>query len=222
MKTICALYARVSTKRQSVEAQLSELRGWCARNGWDIYREYVDIGISGRRASRPGLIELLKDAHAGHFQAVVVVKLDRFGRNVVDVINNVLELHAIQCRFICASQGIDTNDRSPMGKLLIHVLALVAELEADLIGERIKAGVEYAKEHGTRSGNTIGGQRKIFNREKVLELHRQGLSYREIAQQMKIGLGTAHRVCSTSLDAEGGIPKGSTGLDRSLQGVPLR
>jgi putative DNA-invertase from lambdoid prophage Rac len=202
---ICALYARVSTADQHCASQLTELREWVRRHtGYTIHKEYIDHGWSGRKKSRPALDALMKDAQDGYFSAVLVFKLDRFARSAIDLHNNVAELERLNIRFVCTSQGIDTESKNATGKLLLHVLAAIAEFESELIRERIKAGLDHARQHGTRSGKPIGGQKKVFRRDRVLQLRLEGKSFREIASQMKLGLGTVVRCCATELVTENG------------------
>lgn len=201
---VAALYGRVSTKRQSCLVQMNEIRGWCARQGWSIYKEYEDWAISGRKSVRPGLTSLMRDAKDGRFKAVVVYKLDRFGRSLSDVIHNVLELDAANVRLVSVMEGLDTNDKSPMGRCFLHIIAALAEMEVNVMQERIQDGVEYAREHGTKSGKTIGRQKVIFRVDKALDLKNQGLSWRQIHRELrrqgiKVGLGTLFNRCSESL-----------------------
>jgi hypothetical protein len=97
-------------------------------------------------------------------------------------------------RFIAASQGLDTDESNPASKLLMHILAAVAQFERELIHERVSAGMKAAMKHGTKTGNPIGRPRRIFNRDEVARLRASGLSIEKIASQMKIGVGTVTRV----------------------------
>ncbi len=99
-----AIYTRVSTADQNPELQLREIRDYTARQGWEIVDTYQDI-ISGANASRPGLNRLMADAMARKFYCLMVWKLDRFGRSLVDCLNNIrfLENHGI--RFVAVTQG---------------------------------------------------------------------------------------------------------------------
>lgn len=191
-----AIYARVSTKSQSCGLQLSELMGWCKRHEFEVHEVYEDWGISGRRAKRPSLEKLMKDARSGHFKIVVVYSLCRFGRSVADVVRNVLELDAIGVRFITTTQSIDTNNKSPIARLTLQLFAALAEFEVDVTTERIRDGIDHAKEFGTRSGNPFGRPRRIFRREQVAQFREQGLSIRQIAKQLGVGKGTVERCLS--------------------------
>src|SRR6185437_1641542 len=97
-----AIYARVSTinKGQDVDMQLNELRAYCQQKGWAIAHEYVDKGISGSKASRPQLNRLMEHASEHRFDAVLVWKLDRFGRSVRHLVNAIAELESSNVAFI--------------------------------------------------------------------------------------------------------------------------
>src|SRR5690348_13285667 len=106
MKT--GIYARVSTTDQNCELQLNELRDHIRRRGWENAGEYVDVGWSGAKASRPELNRLMGDARVRRFDVVCVWKLDRWGRSVADSIRSIQELTSLGLRFIAVTQNIDT------------------------------------------------------------------------------------------------------------------
>jgi DNA invertase Pin-like site-specific DNA recombinase len=199
-----AIYTRVSTSDQNPELQLREIQDYSARQGWDVIDLYQDIA-SGAKASRPGLNRLLADARARKFDTILVWKLDRFGRSLVDCLNNIriLEDHGI--RFIAVTQGLDTDQRNPASRFLLHVLGAAAEFERSLIRERTQAGrLRYQQDYNaglvgktvySRSGKNlpVGRPKRIFNRERVIELRRHGASIRQIAKQLGVGVGTVTR-----------------------------
>jgi len=192
-----ALYARVSTSDQDCALQLLELRQVARNRGWAIVSEYVDQGWSGRTNDRPALNRLMDALPYGGIDLVLVWKIDRFGRSVADLVRNIQILEAAGVRFCAVSQGIDTDQSNPTARLQLHILAAVAEFEAELIRERVKAGVEHAKKVGTRSGNPIGRPVKVFRRDEALRLRAGGKSIREIARQLHVGKGTVERACPT-------------------------
>src|SRR5579871_3642777 len=145
-----AIYARVSTADQNCELQIRELHEYCSRRGWEISREYMDTGWSGAKASRPELDRLMRDASLRHFDAVLVWKLDRFGRSVRNCLDGIEALRAAGVRFLAVSQSIDTDEANPTARLLLHILASVAEFEREMIRERVCAGVKNAKRKGKR------------------------------------------------------------------------
>src|ERR1700680_3763236 len=159
-----AIYARVSTTDQTNGIQIRELGEYVERRGWELAGIYQDQ-MSGAKASRPGLDRLMADARRRHLDIVVVWKLDRFGRSLVHCVSGIQELASLGIRFVASSQGLDTDESHPASKLLMHILAAVAQFERELIRERVSAGMRAAKTHGTKTGNAIGRPRRIFNRD---------------------------------------------------------
>ena len=184
-----AIYARVSTSDQTCESQLRELRDYVSRRGWTITGEYVDTGWSGSKASRPQLDKLMADASQRRFDCICVFKIDRFGRSVLHLNQQLATLTSHGVRFIAVSQGLDTDQASPTSRLLLHILASVAEFERELIRERVRAGVRSAKHRGVQ----LGRKRVVFDRGKAIEMHLAGKSIREIAASLGVGAGTIHR-----------------------------
>jgi DNA invertase Pin-like site-specific DNA recombinase len=199
-----AIYTRVSTADQNSELQLRELQEYAARQGWEITETYQDV-ISGTKGSRPWLNRLMEDAKARKFDCLLVWKLDRFGRSLIDCLNNIEELGRCRIRFIATTQNLDTDEKNPTSKFLLHVLGAAAEFEKSLIRERTLAGqMRYRADYVTgkvgktvssRSGKNLAPHRprKIFNREQVIELRRRGLSMRQIAKRLGLGVGTVTR-----------------------------
>src|SRR5262245_23725322 len=103
-----AFYTRVSTSDQSPELQLRELQEYATRQSWEVTETYQDV-ISGAEASRPGLNRLMADARTRKFDCLLVWKLDRFGRSLVDCLNNIQELERWRIRFIATTQNLDTD-----------------------------------------------------------------------------------------------------------------
>jgi DNA invertase Pin-like site-specific DNA recombinase len=147
-----AIYVRVSTNQQSTEMQKEEIGRYIAARGWSAGLTYEDIQ-SGRKDDRPALKRLLKDAYLGRFQAVVVWKLDRLGRSVRHLVNTIHELTALNIGFISVKDHIDMT--TPAGRMMLTMLAAIAEFEAELIRERVRAGIHSRI---TRTG--LWGRRK--------------------------------------------------------------
>lgn len=184
-----ALYARVSTLhgQQDPEMQLSELREYAARRGLSICEEYVDQGVSGSKESRPALNRLMADAQRCRFGAVLVWKIDRFGRSLKHLVNSLAELSAYGIAFISLRDNLDLS--TPSGRLMFQIIGAMAEFERALIQERVRAGLRNAKAKGKR----IGRPRQEVDLSKVLELRAQGLSWRCVSGRLKLGLGTVYR-----------------------------
>jgi putative DNA-invertase from lambdoid prophage Rac len=180
-----AIYARVSTTDQHNEIQVKELTEYVQRRGWELAGIYQDQ-MGGARAQRPGLDALMAGARLHQFDAVVVMKLDRFGRSLINCVAGIQELTAAGVRFLATSQGLDTDVSSPTSRLLLHILAAVAEFERELIKERVSAGLKHAKANGA----PIGRPRRVFDRQKALDMREQGMSYPALAQALGVGYGT--------------------------------
>jgi len=184
-----ATYSRVSTSDQHCELQIHELREYATRRGWTLAAEYVDTGISGAKASRPELDRLMYDASRRAFDVVLVYKLDRFGRSVRNCLDGISALRSHGVRLLAVSQNIDTDENNPTARLMLHILAAVAEFERELIRERVASGVANAR----RQGKRLGRPKRIFDRGRALELRKQGLSFPKIARELGVGLGTVVR-----------------------------
>jgi putative DNA-invertase from lambdoid prophage Rac len=189
-----AIYARVSTTDQQCEMQLRDLRQYAAARGWTLAGEYVDTGWSGKNSQRPELQRCIADAKARNFDAIVVWKLDRWGRTVQQLVNDILDFDSAGIRFIAITQGIDTDSSNPISRLLLHIMAAFAEFERSVINERVVAGIRNAQAEGTRSGRPIGRPKRVFNREQVLEMREAGLSLAKISAATGLPKTTIRRV----------------------------
>ena len=173
-----ALYARVSTTDQSCEMQLHEMRQYASKRGWQVFEEYVDTGVSGAQANRPQIDRLLADARQRRFEAVLVWKLDRWGRSVAHCVRSIQELVSLGVRFLSATEGIDTGAENPMSRFMLHLFAAFAEMEREIIRERVRAGQRVAKAKGT----ALGRPRRVFRRDEAVRLRVAGESWRNIAK----------------------------------------
>ena len=189
-----AIYARVSTTDQQCEMQLRDLRQYAAARGWTLAGEYVDTGWSGKNAERPELRRCIADAKARKFDAIAVWKLDRWGRTVQQLVNDILDFDSAGIRFIAITQGIDTDANNPISRLLLHIMAAFAEFERAVINERVVAGIRNAQSKGTRSGKPIGRPKRIFNRGQVLEMRQSGLSLAKISAATGLPKTTIRRI----------------------------
>lgn len=154
-----AVYMRVSTFQQKIDLQRVGLLEYVENHGYTIYKEYIDIGISGAHKDRPELIELLKDAHSRKFEIVLVWKFDRFARSVSHLLNALEQFNHLNIGFISVTDSVDTQ--SPQGKAMFGVLAVMAELERDIHSERIKAGMDNARTKGITLGRPVTSETKI-------------------------------------------------------------
>ena len=197
-----ALYARVSTDKQSTENQLRELRDTASRMGWEVVGEFVDQGISGAksRKDRPRLDSMLKSVARKEFDVVAAWSVDRLGRSLIDLVQLLQELHSMGVDLYLHQQGINTT--TPAGKALFGMMGVFAEFERGMIRERVKSGLARARKNGTKSGNAIG--RPMVTPEvedHIRELRAEGLGMLKIAKQAGCGVSVVQRVVAASAGA---------------------
>lgn len=179
-----AIYARVSTKDQKCELQLRDLRAFCTARSFTLVREFVDVGESGAKDSRPQLNELMGAARKRQIDAVLVWRFDRFARSTKHLLMALEEFRALNIQFISYQENIDTS--SPLGQALFTIVAAVAQLERDLIRERVSAGVRNARANGKQ----FGRPRRIVSQDDLKRLRSEGASLREISAKLGVGYGT--------------------------------
>ena len=189
-----ALYLRVSSNDQNPETQRYDLLQLVQQRGLTIVDEYVDK-LSGARARRPGLDRLMSDARRGRFDVVVVWAFDRLARSVRHFLETLDELNHLNIGFVSFRENIDTS--GPLGRAMIIIVSAVAELERNLIVERVKAGMRRAK----LEGQHIGRPKLIVDRDAVLRDRQRGISIRQLAKM--------HRLSRTSITR---VLEGSTNL----------
>ncbi len=187
------IYARVSTLDQSTDSQLLDLRHYVQDRGWKVYREYVDAGISGTKESRPELDRLMDDAKKRKFDIVLVWRFDRFARSTRHLINALEEFKNLGIDFVSFQENIDTA--SPLGSAIFTIISAVAQLERDIIAERVKAGLRRAKENGKR----LGRPRVNVDPDEIHRLRLMGLSLRQIATELGCSRSTVARSLETAL-----------------------
>jgi len=178
------IYARVSTKDQSCALQVRDLKAYCAARKFTIFREYIDVGESGAKNSRPELNNLMADARKRKFDSVVVWRFDRFARSTKHLLLALEEFRSLGIQFVSYQENIDTT--SPLGQALFTIVSAVAQLERDLIRERVNAGIRHAR----ACGKQLGRPRRIVDGEELVRLQAEGASIREIAKKLGIGYGT--------------------------------
>ena len=157
-----ALYVRVSTADQTTLNQELELKEYCERNNIEIFQVYKDEGVSGAKTSRPALDNLLKDMRLRKFDTVIVWKYDRLGRSTLHLTNILSELDNKNIRLIAVTQNIDTS--TAMGKFFYTIMSGIAELEREMIRERVNLGLKRAKAQGKKLGRPKGSKDKKVRR----------------------------------------------------------
>ncbi|HVO42491.1 MAG TPA: recombinase family protein [Aggregatilineales bacterium] len=181
-----ALYLRVSTVDQHPETQVHDLRQLAHQRGYEIVREYTDR-ITGTKAKRPGLDELLRDARRGQFDVVLVWASDRLARSVRHFLEVLDELNRLNIEFVSFREQLDTG--GPLGHAVVVIIGAIAELERNLIVERVRAGMRRAK----LEGRHIGRKPLVVDRAAVLRERAHGRSLKQIAQTFRISRASVSR-----------------------------
>jgi DNA invertase Pin-like site-specific DNA recombinase len=192
-----AFYARVSTDGQTVDNQLGELREAAERHGWNVIATFADRGVSGTkgRESRPEFDYLLKAIARRDFDMVAAWNVDRLGRSLQHLIPFLSDLQAKSIDLYLHRQGLDTS--TPSGRAMFQMLGVFAEFEAAMIRERVRAGVNRARQKGTRSGRPIGRPKIDAKREAaVRRALASGTGILKVAQTLHVGTGTVARIAN--------------------------
>lgn len=182
-----ALYARVSTEGQDPEVQLDALRAHVMNRGWELVEEFIDKGVSGAKERRPALDRLLDGAWKGRFQAVLVWRFDRFARSVKHLITALEHFRSLHIHFISLQEQFDTS--TPIGQAMFTIIGAMAQLERDIIRERVKAGLERARAKGVRLGRPAAMAKPT----EALALWREGRSLGDIARALHCSRSTVRR-----------------------------
>jgi DNA invertase Pin-like site-specific DNA recombinase len=184
-----AVYIRISTEGQRTDSQEQELKKYCRLRGWKNIVTYADT-ICGAKSSRPLLDKMMQDIRAGKIERLLVFKLDRLGRSLTHLAIILDELNRLQVPLIASSQGIDTSNDNPAGRLQLGVLMAVAEFERGIIKERVNAGIGAAKIRGVRFGRpqTINGRAA-----EVQKLKAKGLGLRAIGRELNMPPCSVHK-----------------------------
>jgi DNA invertase Pin-like site-specific DNA recombinase len=192
-----ALYMRVSTFDQHPETQLYDLRQLATSRGLTIVAEYTDT-ISGARSKRPGLDDMMNDVRRGQFDVVLVWACDRVARSTRHFLEVLDELNHLNVEFISFREQIDTG--GPLGRAIVIIVGAIAELERNLIIERVRAGMRRAK----LEGRHIGRRPLVLDRTAILRDRTQGLSLNKIARAHNVSKATIQRVLRDDSQAQQG------------------
>jgi len=190
-----AIYCRVSTTDQSIEMQRSDLRRYCDQRGFEVFQEYLDEGVSGTKDRRPALDALMGDARKRLFGGVLCWRFDRFARSTKHLISALDEFRHLGIEFISYQENIDTG--SPLGKAMFTIVAAIAELERNIIVERIRGGLRRAREQGKKLGRRPLADPSLLG--TVLEMKAQGKSIRSIAEAVKVSKSFVHKICKNAI-----------------------
>ena len=183
-----AIYARVSTHdQQTLPMQLEAMRVYAERKGWQIASTVEEIGSGAK--TRPRREELLRAARRKEIDVIVVWRLDRWGRSLVDLIATLQELTALKVGFVSLSEALDLT--TPSGRAFAGMLAVFAEFERDILRDRVKAGIAQARKDGRPHGRPA----KIVGKtQEIRDLARNGMSKSAIAKQLNIGRTSVRRL----------------------------
>jgi DNA invertase Pin-like site-specific DNA recombinase len=195
------LYMRVSTVDQHPETQLLDLRQMAAQRGYEVVAEYTDK-ISGTKAKRPGLDQMMADARHGRFDVVLVWASDRIARSVKHFLDVLDELSRLNIEFVSFRENIDTA--GPLGRAIVVIIGAIAELERNLIIERVRAGMRRAK----LEGRPIGRQPLDLDREAIVRDRQRGQSLGQIAKTYHVSRTTVHRMVQDKMLSGSTVPKG--------------
>ncbi len=172
------VYLRVSTVDQNTELQKREVEQYLIARGWTALCFFEDKA-SGTNDNRSQFQEMMTMAKSRKFDVLVCWKLDRLFRSMKHLVVTLSELQDLNIQFISLKDQIDLTTSS--GRLMMHLIAAFAEFEADLIKERVNAGLRNAKAKGK-----ILGRPKVINPNVVMSLRQKGLSLSEIARQIGV------------------------------------
>ena len=191
--TRVAMYSRVSTMDQSCNAQQTALKAYIKSRNWTLAQAYIDQGQSGAQEHRPALDELLRDCRRHKFDVVLVWKFDRFARSLRQLVSSLELFRKFGIDFVSATEAIDTS--LPSGELVFQIFGAIAQFERALIGERVRSGLEEARQKGKRIGRppirTLSSAESIRLRKE----HGKGVSLRKLAKSFGVSLWAAHSAC---------------------------
>jgi putative DNA-invertase from lambdoid prophage Rac len=188
IKPRAGLYARVSTHdQQTLPMQLTAMRNYARKRGWTIALEIKDVGSGA--AMRQKREELLIAARKRDIDLVVVWRLDRWGRSLVDLVNTLQELSSLKVGFVSLSEALDLT--TPSGRALAGMLAVFAEFERDILRDRVKAGIAQARKEGKPHGRPLSA---ALHLPTIRKLFGKGVSKREIAKRLGISRTSVRRL----------------------------
>jgi DNA invertase Pin-like site-specific DNA recombinase len=182
------LYARVSTNdQQTLAMQSRAMREYAARRGWTIVANVREV--SSGAAKRETREKLLEAARRREIDVVLVWRLDRWGRSVTDLLATLQELEHLGVGFVSLTEALDLT--TPAGRAMAGLLAIFAEFEREILGERTRAGLAHARERGIRLGRPATA---AIHAAEIRKLHRAGVSKSEIARRLQIGRTSVRRL----------------------------
>ena len=187
------LYLRVSKNEQTIENQRIELERVAAAKGWKVIATFKDEGVSGAfgREVRAQYDSMLKQGVQAKFDVVLAWDVSRLSRSLVDLVTTLDELHACGIDLYLHQQAIDTT--TPAGKAMFQMCGVFAEFERGILSERVKAGLNRARDEG----KVLGRPFKVANIKAILEDRTHGKTIRQISQERKLSVGKVHKIVSS-------------------------
>ena len=190
------LYLRVSKHEQTIENQRIELERIAAARGWKIVSVFKDEGISGAfgRGVRKQYDAMLKGGVRAEYDVVMAWDVSRLSRSLKDLVQTLEELHHCNIDLYLHQQAIDTT--TPAGKAMFQMCGVFAEFERSILSERVKAGLNRAREEG----KMLGRPKIVANVKKILEDKSKGLTYRQLGVKYNLSVGKIYNICVASKD----------------------
>jgi DNA invertase Pin-like site-specific DNA recombinase len=186
------LYARVSTHdQQTLGLQLEAMSRYVRDRGWSPVQQIQDVGSGAKE--RPQREALLKAARRREIDAVLVWRLDRWGRSLADLVTTLQELSELGVGFVSLTEALDLT--TPSGRAMAGLLAVFAEFEREILRERVKAGIARARQEGRPHGRPRSAS---LQAKQVRRLWARHLSKSEIARRLKIGRTSVRRILAES------------------------
>lgn len=189
-----AFYLRVSTGGQTVENQRQELAKAAEQRGWQVVELYSDNGFSGAkgRDKRPAFDRMCKDALAGRFDIIAAWSVDRLGRSVLHLAQFVEDMRGAGVGLFLLKQGLDSE--TPTGRAMLGMCSVFAELEREIIRERIHAGLARARSQGKTLGRKPVGARIEARIRELRSSTTPPMGILKIASTVGCGVSTVQRV----------------------------
>ncbi len=203
-----AVYSRVSTEEQakeglSVDAQIDKCKSYCKARDWQVFKVYKDAGYSAGTLNRPALELLLRDAETQKFNIILVYKIDRFSRNLKDLIIVLDNLKEKKINFTSITEQIDTT--SAMGEAFFQIIGVFAQLERGMVKERVELAFDRKIKLGEAVHRAPLGyiyqNKKLIpdpeNAEKVKEIFKMwaaNIDYKEISKKFNIPPSTLYQI----------------------------
>lgn len=186
-----ALYVRTSTSdKQDTKMQIDELRSLAKIKELSAIKVYEDKGFTGKNMKRPSLQLLLDDIKSNKIDYLLIWKFDRLARSLQELLFMISLVDKYNVKLISLKDNIDMS--TPQGRLMLHIIGAFSQFEADIIKQRVKAGVDHARRHGTKSGLPFG-RKRLRNDSLIKACYNELHSYSKVASKLKIPRSTVVR-----------------------------